>query len=203
MKKPEISICIPVYPEMPNGAFFLQRCLDSIKLQSFKDYEIIITREGKMAENTNAGIKKAKGRLIKILYQDDYFAHENALQFIADAFTGMWLVSGCGHDPGTHTHYPKYNHDIWKGVNTIGSPSVLTIRNEEPLLFDESLSWLLDCDLYKRMFDKYGYPKILDDINVMIGVGEHQHTHRMEDELKLYEYNYLKEKYDTTPTTNN
>ena len=36
---------------MPNKDFFLDRCLKSILEQTYKNYEIIITENGKMAEN--------------------------------------------------------------------------------------------------------------------------------------------------------
>lgn len=191
---PKISIAIPVY-DMPNSSFFINRCLDSIEKQTFRDFEVVITQEGKMAENTNAAIKKSKGELIKILYMDDYLAHENALQVIVDNFAGRWLVTGCRQDPGTHTHFPTWNDQITTGVNTIGSPSVLTIRNEDPLLFDETMTWLLDCDLYQRYYDKYGSPIFLNDINVVIGVGEHQSTHLMGEEVKIKEHIYMAQKY--------
>ena len=193
----KISVCIPTH-DMPNGDFFLKRLTDSLNRQTFRDFEVVITKEGKMASNTNAAIKRAKGELIKILYMDDYLAHENALKTIVDAFKGNWLVTGCGHDNGDiwyNPHYPKWNDQIYTGLNTIGSPSVLTMKNDDPLLFDENLSWLLDCDLYQRLYDKYGQPTILNDINVIIGVGEHQTTRTLSDEIKANEHNYLLNKY--------
>ena len=42
MKKPKFSIIVPVY----NTEKYLKRCLDSIKSQSFKDYEVIIVNDG-------------------------------------------------------------------------------------------------------------------------------------------------------------
>ena len=67
-KQPKISIAIPVY-NMENKDFFLKRCLDSIKSQTFHDYEIVITeKEGGMAINTNEAIRNCKGKFIKILY---------------------------------------------------------------------------------------------------------------------------------------
>lgn len=200
----KISIALPVH-DMPNGEFFLDRALESIKQQSFKDYEIVITRRGKMAQNTNAAIKKSKGELIKILYMDDYFAHENALQEIVDNFTPntFWLATGCLHqkteegyyeDPHS-PHYPEYTKNISTGNNRIGSPSVITLRNEGHLLFDENMSWLLDCDLYKRYYDKYGKPTILNDLNVTIGIGTHQTTYALSEQEKLSEHYYLEDKY--------
>ena len=64
-----LSICIP-YHDTPKMAFFLSRLLKSVDAQSFTDYEIVLTKEGLMAENTNAAIKKAKGEIVKILYAD-------------------------------------------------------------------------------------------------------------------------------------
>lgn len=180
---------------MKNGDFFLKRLKDSLAIQTFRDFELVITREGAMAENTNAAIKASSGELIKILYMDDYLAHENSLKMISDSFEGEWLVTGCAHNPGTHTHLPTWNDRIHEGINTIGSPSVLTLRNDNPLLFDESLTWLLDCDLYKRLYEKHGPPTILNDINVTIGVGEHQMTHLIPNEVKVEEHNYIAQKY--------
>lgn len=189
------SIAIPFYKGMKNADFYLKRCLDSIESQNFKDYEIVITEEGKMAENTNAAIKKSKGELIKILFMDDYLAHEDALSMIDEEFKGSWLVTGCNHYPQGLTHLPAYNDAIEHGINTIGSPSVMTIRNENPMLFDETLDWLLDCDYYKRMFAKYGNPVFLNDINVTIGIHEGQATHILSDYQKQKEQTYLINKY--------
>lgn len=180
---------------MPNGHFFLSRCLESIEKQTFTNYEVIVTNDGKMAENTNSAIKKATGELVKILYMDDYLTDENSLQRIADTFKGDWLVTGCKHDPGTHVHHPTWNDKIQEGVNTIGSPSVLTMKRESILLFDENLGWLLDCDLYKRLYDKYGLPTILNEANVTIGIHEGQSTHLMGEEIKIKEHDLMLERY--------
>lgn len=193
-----ISIAIPVY-DMPNKDFFLKRCLDSIRSQTYQDYEIIMTEAGKMAENTNEAIKRSKGDLIKILYMDDYFAHKDALKRIVEAFKGIWLATGCVHDNGKDElyspHYASWNDEIGTGKNTIGSPSVITIKNGLDMYFDENMSWLLDCDFYERMSFKYGDPDIINDINVAIGIGDHQMTHILTDTEKLSEHKYIHEKY--------
>lgn len=197
---PKISICVPIH-DTPDTAFFLSRLLNSVSEQKFKDYEIVITKEGTMPQNTNAAIKKARGELVKILYLDDFFAHEDALQIIVDNFAteDEWLVTGCLHttdgENRINPHLPTYNAEIHKGVNTIGSPSILTIRNDGNILFDENLTWLLDCDLYRRYYDRYGAPKIVNDLNIVIHQGEHQMTHKLSQERKLKEHYYLVEKY--------
>lgn len=191
-----ISVCIPIH-NMDHADFFLRRIMESLEKQTFRDFEIVITKEGKMAINTNACIQKAKGDIIKLLYMDDYLAHEDSLQVIADEFTGGWLATGCLHDNGTAIGSPHFasNNGIASGINTIGSPSVVAFENKDPLLFDESMSWLLDVDYYKRLGERYGPPKISDDLNVIIGVHGGQMTHILTDEQKLAEQNYLNYKY--------
>lgn len=193
-----ISVVIP-YHDMENGAFFLKRAIDSVMSQTYKDYEIVLVKEGKMAPNTNAGILKAKGDIVKILFMDDYLAHPDSLQVIADNFSGGWLVTGCAHDDGEkifNPHLATWNDEIYTGKNTIGSPSVLAFENKNPELFDDKLSWALDCDLYTRLFQRYGKPVIIDDVNVVIGIGTHQTTNILSDQEKREEFLYVMKKYE-------
>lgn len=154
-----------------------------------------------MPITSNRVIESAQGEFIKILYMDDYFSDSKSLERINDALDDEteWLVTGCVHDYGggakKNPHYPKYTENISTGNNGIGGPSVLTIRNKEPLLFDTELSWLLDCDLYKRYHDKYGEPKILNDLNVVIGIHVGQVTNTMPDSDKQLEAKYVENKY--------
>jgi len=155
-----------------------------------------------MAQNTNEAIKRARGELIKILYMDDFLCETEALEIIDRRFYGNWLASGCAHtSDGKYLlkpHIPHYSHDIYTGHNSIGSPSVITIKNDMPLLFDEEMTWLLDCDYYKRMYTKYGAPIIVKDILIGIGIHGGQATNLMGDEIKSREHNYIKNKYDTS-----
>ena len=200
---PTISVVVPIH-NMKHGDYFLWRLVQSLTSQTFKDYELIITQEGKMAHNTNVGMRKAKGEFIKILYLDDYLAHPNALKEIVDNLgDAQWLATGCLHqtteedfyeDPHS-PHFPEYTKDISTGNNRIGSPSVITLRNEGKLYFDENMSWLLDADLYQRYYETYGPPKILNDLNVVIGIGDHQMTHNLTPKEKTSEHEYLAKKY--------
>lgn len=132
---------------------------------------------------------------------DDYLSSPDALQNIVDNFTGGWLATACVHDNGRevfNVHYASYNTEIQFGNNTIGSPSVVAFENKEPLLFDEKLSWLLDCDLYSRLYERYGEPKILPYVDVAIGIGQHQTTNLMSNKEKVDEFTYLASKHGTT-----
>lgn len=203
---PRFSIVIPIHSGMKNGDFFLWRSIQAIMGQSFKNYEIIIIQDGKMAKNTNVGMSKANGELIKILYLDDYLAHPDSLKLIDQNFspTDQWLVTGCLHqtedsenyeDPHS-PHLPSYTKDIHMGNNRLGSPSVVALRNEGHLLFDENLSFLLDCDLYKRYYDMHGAPKILNDLNVVIGIHDGQTSQTMSQAEKYSELQYVIGKYE-------
>src|SRR3989344_517686 len=225
MEKIKLSICIPTYEMRGEAKRVLTRSFDILKKQTFKDFEVVVSdnseddiiknlcknseyqllninyfknpRKG-IAQNTNEAIKNAKGEIIKILYMDDYLANENSLQRIVENFKGYWLVTGCEHDDNKHRynpHYPKYNKKIYYGKNPLGSPSVLAIKNGNPLLFDENMTWLLDCDYYKRMHDKYGEPNILNEVNVIIGISEHQVTNILSNFVKKKEYLYMLKKY--------
>lgn len=190
MSSPKVSVVIPIH-NMKGGDAFLWRTINALCDQTFQDFEIVITREGKMAENTNAGIKRARGEFIKILYLDDYLAHPNALKLMVDAIgESDWLICGVDNNPEPH-----WTDDIETGNNRLGSPSALLLRNTSPLLFDENLSWLLDCDYYKTLNERCGKPVILNGVHVSIGRGDHQMTHILTDEEKWSEEDYLINKY--------
>lgn len=105
---PFISICIPAY-QRPQ---YLQRLLDSIVEQTYRDYEVIVTDDSPdetvkhlceqykdriplhyyknptplgTPANWNVAIKLAKGMWIKLMHDDDWFASPNALQQFAEA----------------------------------------------------------------------------------------------------------------------
>lgn len=181
---------------MKNKDFFLERALKSIRQQTFQDYEIVITEDGKMAKNTNSAIKQATGEYIKILYMDDWLLRNDVLKNIVDVFDSVpstsWIIMGADTNPN-----PSWTDDIRAGNNKLGSPSALAFRAEfkEDFLFDERMSWLLDCDLYWRVYKKHGPPLLLGEKNIGIGIHDGQMTNLLTDEEKLAEHNLIKEKY--------
>lgn len=200
MANPRISVCVPVH-NMQDGGYFLKRLTDSLATQSFQDFELIVTEQGGMARNTNAAIKRATGDIIKILYMDDFLYHVDALWRVSEAFKGHigWMASGCVHTEDGKTffdaHTASYSPNNLPGVNTIGSPSVVSFENDDPILFDENLSWLLDVELYKKLYARYGAPKIIPNFDVGIGVGPHQMTNILTAQQKQKEHDYLTKKY--------
>lgn len=202
---PKISVCVPIHRGMKHFQFFYNRCMESIYSQTYKNVEVVVTEEGSMPVNTNAAMSRATGDIIKILYMDDYLAHRRSLKLIADAFTEdtKWLATGClhqsyirgGHETPHSPHIPEWTEDIHTGNNRLGSPSVVALRNDEVLFFDENLSYFLDCDLYKRYYTTFGPPKLLNDLNVVIGLHDGQTSQTMPLEKKRAEFIYMQNKY--------
>jgi len=102
-----ISICIPAY----KGIDFLQRLLDSITIQTFKNFEVVVTDDSPdetvntlclkyqnsfrlqyyrntttlgTPANWNEAIRKAEGEWIKLMHDDDWFSDEHSLESFAE-----------------------------------------------------------------------------------------------------------------------
>jgi glycosyltransferase involved in cell wall biosynthesis len=197
---PKISLCIP-YHQKPQTAHYLGRLLKSIAQQDFKDYEIVLTDEGNFARNHNAAIMKARGEYVQMLQMDDYFPFSYCLGKIVEGLESSqkeWQITACLHDlHGSigNMHYPKWTDDIWTGNNRLGSVSTLSFRRENALFFEEPLTWLVDVDLYYRLYLKYGLPNLLESANVCINVTDDRLTSTLSDELKANEVEYLHKKY--------
>ncbi len=123
MDKPFISICIPAYKRLT----YLQRLLESITVQTYSNYEIVITDDSPdesvqalaktfsaslplryfkndpaagTPANWNIAIQKAKGDWIKLMHDDDWFSSPEALgKFAAAAATGKYdfIFSACNN----------------------------------------------------------------------------------------------------------
>jgi glycosyltransferase involved in cell wall biosynthesis len=108
MSQPFISICIPAYKRVVD----LERLLDSIGQQSFKNFEVIISDDSPndtvkdflanynadfpllyfkneqalgTPENWNEGFRKANGLWLKLMHDDDYFATNDSLSKFVSA----------------------------------------------------------------------------------------------------------------------
>lgn len=232
---PKISICIPTWECNGYSEVFTTELFNSIRKQTFKDYEVCISDHslndnvlnvceeyanyfeikyfknsnnlGNGPANTNSALEMSSGDIIKIMFQDDFFFSENSLSIIYQSFfdnNKKWLVNGSNHFQ-QNIYYnemtPRWNHDIIKGVNTISSPSVLSIKSDVKEQFDENLKMLMDCDYYYNLYSKYDEPLILNDILVTNRVHQNQisslyvNDENYEKNLKE-EINYCSKKYN-------
>jgi glycosyltransferase involved in cell wall biosynthesis len=171
---------------------------DSFTIKYFRNEE----KRGSLSHNTNNAIKNCSGSIIKILFQDDFLYDEDSLLEINDSFDDdtMWLATSCQHTYDGITidrkHIPRYNSEIFLGKNTIGNPSVVSFRNQEnPILLDEGLTWMVDVDYYMKMHERFGKPKILEATTVVITQWEKQLTNLIPPVLKEKERLMMVKRY--------
>ena len=124
-------------------------------------------KRGSSSANINTALKIAKGDIIKVMFQDDFFITNDALNTICGKNFPQWGVCGCVHSKEDESIFynrlvPFWQDNIKKGINTVGGPSCLFFRKNE-LLFDEDLLWFMDTDFYYRMYKKYGIPDIIEE----------------------------------------
>ena len=195
----EISICIPTYEYKGKGVEFLSELFESILKQTFQDFDIVISDHsqddaimnfcrdcdynfeityiknpngrGYQASNTNCALENAEGRILKLIYQDDIFVHDQALEKIKNSFDETeckWLLHGFTHTTnGVETHrdcVPEWTEKMLLGNNLLGSPSCVAFLNGYDMPMDDNLKLLIDTELYHRMRMFYGMPTIISDI---------------------------------------
>jgi glycosyltransferase involved in cell wall biosynthesis len=181
-----ISICIPAY----KNTTFLKRLLDSIAIQTFRNFEVILTDDSPddsvrnfvaaykgfsdiqyrkndptlgTPENWNEGLRRAKGEWIKIMHDDDWFAHKDSLARFAEAarthpghlifsaFTNHFLEKGKKQSVSPSTfRLKKLQEEPYSLLsrNVIGPPSVTMHVNDRKLFYDKRFKWVVDIDFY-------------------------------------------------------
>ena len=140
-----------------------------------------------------------------MLFQDDFLYDQHAMKILYDRIISRkkakWIVSACAHTKDAVSLYdamiPYYHDYIHRGVNTISCPSVLTIKNDEDkLYFDESLNWLVDVEYYKRLYNMFGLPEVIDTVCVINRDAEVRTTNMITDKEKQEEINRVNRMYD-------
>jgi glycosyltransferase involved in cell wall biosynthesis len=131
---PRFSIVIPTHDRGENGPKWMRELLDSLKIQTFQDFDIVVPDQSKNdkildtckeysedfeftyirykgevpCENINIGLRECTGEIVKIIFSDDVVVDKNALQIINDAYISTnckWAFSGfCGTKDGKNTH---------------------------------------------------------------------------------------------------
>ena len=149
----KISICIPTWEQHGYGKIYLKEMFDTIKSQTFKDFEVVISdhsidnsiievvkeydnlftiryfknenKRGNGPANTNNALRYATGEIVKIMFQDDLFVNVEALHKIDECFEEgcQWLVNGCNH---THDGKNFYREMIpsWNDRILVGENSI-------------------------------------------------------------------------------
>jgi glycosyltransferase involved in cell wall biosynthesis len=157
---------------------------------------------GNFASNLNNSIRNASGQIIKLLMQDDYLMDPKSLESVNSIFLDPrvnWAACGC-YSGWNKMEYnkliPSYDDSsISRGINTIGSPSVISIRNKTPQYFDENLTWVVDLDYYKKMNLVFGSPAIIEEYSVFIQRHPNQITNTLSENIKHSEELELRRRY--------
>ena len=237
-----ISICIPAYKRVA----FLKRLLDSISGQTFTDFEVILTDDSPgtevselvqeyaakfpliyhknltalgTPENWNEAIRRASGKWIKLMHDDDWFAQPGSLQEFADA---------AQHHPDAEFFFCAYNNVFEEtgktqavhasafrrkkllrnpvtlfSKNIIGPPSVTMYINKNDLVYDKRTKWVVDIDFYIHYLQRHSFVYI-DKTLVNVGINQHQVTQESfrKPEVEIPENFYLLEKTGTKHLNN-
>jgi glycosyltransferase involved in cell wall biosynthesis len=219
-----MSVCIPTYEMRGEGARFARRAIESVLAQTFTDYETIVSdqsmddkvaevcaefpqvryfrfrqKKGNASANVNNALDQARGKYIKILFQDDVLSGPDALGRIMGAIDGKaWLLHSYWHtdlsgrerrDP-TQPSIP-YKQEKLITHNPIGAPTCLAMRKNN-LRFDENLIWFMDCEFYYRLLRKFGAPVILQEQLAVQTVWPGQLTQTVSEPIKKRERDYLR-----------
>jgi glycosyltransferase involved in cell wall biosynthesis len=214
-KTAEISICIPAYKNI----HFLDRLLNSIALQTFEDYEVIITDDSPDSsvhdfikdykgikeikyyrnqpalgtpENWNEGIRRATGKWVKMMHDDDWFTTPDALQtfhnttvnnpacsFFYAAFKNVTEESGKKEvvrcDLIDKLIFRLSPLHLFKKVY-VGNPSCTLIKRDIDLFYDKDFKYVVDFEYYIRCIKKLRKSYYIDEVLLNIGFNNQQVT---------------------------
>ena len=211
----EISICIPAYKNVG----FLERLLHSISIQSFADYEVVITDDSPddsvkkfiqdytfpkpiryikntfslgTPENWNEAIRNAKGKWIKLMHNDDWFAHKDALKYFYDATLKHSQCSfffsafqNINYETGDKEVVKCNLFDrfiLWLSPLHlfrkvyVGNPSCTLIRRDAGLFYDHRFKYVVDFEYYIRCIKKLNRYQYIDEVLLNIGFHKEQVT---------------------------
>lgn len=121
----KVSIIIPRLPNRRND--FFKQAVENIENQSFTDFElIVIEKQQSEFDNVNEGLSRAKGEIIHIHHDDDWFtddAIKNAVECIGD----YDFIHGNAHEIGGGDYIPILKQPTLKDLisaNTIHTATV-------------------------------------------------------------------------------
>ena len=169
--------------------------------KAFKLCFVLNSAEG-ISENLNHAVSLGESEIIKIMFQDDFLLDPFLFQELSQAFADEGVVWSCAPSKNysqeemrfTKNLVPSLKKSLLQGINTIGSPSVLSFRKDSWSPADENLKWMLDCDLYFSFGMKFGHPHVTKKHSVASRIHKNQSTNW----ASIYhdrELEYLKEKY--------
>ena len=233
----KVSVVIPCYEYGGKGVRYLSDILRTISQQTIKEVEVIIpdhsvntdieefchdnifdlnilhyrneVDRGNAASNKNVGMDFARGKVVKMMYMDDYFFTNDALEKTYNTLMNsdkMWLVCGTNHtrdDGKTFDTYimPRWNDNMLRsrGNNTMSGVSVLSYKNNNMhVRWDPNTCMLMDVDFYYSLRSKYGDCIYLNDCMITQRVNSDALSSTISDEDVQKEFVYCREKHGIT-----
>ena len=230
----KVSVVIPCYEYGGKGLRYLSDILRTISQQTLKEVEVIIpdhsvntdieefcrdnifdlnilhyrneVDRGNAASNKNVGMDFARGKVVKMMYMDDYFFTNDALEKTYNTLMNsdkMWLVCGTNHtrdDGKTFDTYimPRWNDNMLRsrGNNTMSGVSVLSYKNNNMhIRWDPNTCMLMDVDFYYSLRSKYGDCIYLNDCMITQRVNKDALSSTISDEDVQKEFVYCREKH--------
>jgi len=181
--------------------FDFYNSLKDNRINYFKHKSII-----NATENWNFVLKKAKGRYKMLLHHDDYFRNNLILEKIYNDFLKngemmVYFLNFINEDKFKKFYYNKFSmKQIFKHpdnllyVNYFSTPSCLIINQKVDLYYNEELKWLVDVDLYSRLFKKFNRIKFISNTSIVIGSGDERITNTILKKEILEEFYLLTQK---------
>lgn len=157
-------------------------------------------------ENWNFALKKSKGKYKMLLHHDDYFINNLILQdihseFLKNGEAMIYFLNFINENKFKKFHFNKFSmkqifknpHDLLY-VNYFSTPSCLIMNQKVDLFYNEELKWLVDVDLYLRLFKKFNSIKFISKTSLVIGSADNRITNTITKKDKLEEYYLLTKK---------
>jgi glycosyltransferase involved in cell wall biosynthesis len=142
-------------------------------------------------ENWNEAIRRANGKWIKLIHDDDWFSSAGSLQRFADAieenpdcsfffsaYTNVYEGTGKSQLVLIKPFWKKAlssNPNVLIADNIIGPPSVTLHKNDKTIWYDRSMKYIVDIDFYIRYLQNTTYCYVPDSL-INVGINNAQVT---------------------------
>ena len=234
-----ISLAIPCHDRGENGPLWLDELFQSIKSQTFQDIDIVISDQSENdlimnkckewsqtfeftylryqgstpCENINTALENCTGDITKIMFSDDVFVKNTALEIVVQTLDDYkWMFTGyCETNDGKTLNSlksPEWTKETVVGRNLLSSPSGVAFKSGCGVEFDINLKLLLDVDFYHRMRIDNGMPALISEVcyanrnhgNRVSSQSTSQYDCIIEHSdgnwmMNRFEYEYITEKY--------
>ena len=158
-----ISVIVP-YKE---DRGFLTQCLNSIKAQTYLDFELIESQgRGTLPENFNNGLRKARGEFIKMVQDDDWLP-KNSLSLLALGIgDAPWVVGNVWQECSAPYIYKPPYLDYESNLNHYALHMGSTMYRKDVLIdiggMDETLVTGEEYDMHLKILSLGYEPAYID-----------------------------------------